>query len=218
MPKPKLIRTRILPYHVYARSNNKDWFYLPTQEMWWLFVNMWKRVCEKFEVQLHIYVMMSNHFHVLMTTPQANIDEAMLYFMRETAREVNRRTDRINHVFGGPYQSSVIQSTIHYRNIYKYVARNPVEAGICDRVETYKFSSLWLRNNETIPLYRSIFEPHRLPDVPPLDDLEWLNEPEEKELRDCIRKGLRKGYFEVRKSNVSRMTREKLEGGLTKRT
>ena len=93
-------------------------------------------------IEICAWVLMNNHFHLLVSTPDANLDRAMNYLMRETSRVIGWRAGRINQVYGGPYNWSVLMSQHYYLNAYKYVYRNPVEAGLATAVENYKFSTL----------------------------------------------------------------------------
>jgi hypothetical protein len=85
---------------------------------------------------------MNNHFHMVLSAPEANISQAMNYFMRETSRCIGRRSGRINQVYGGPYRMTLISSEFHFFIAQKYVYRNPVEAGLSKYAEAYPFSTL----------------------------------------------------------------------------
>jgi len=95
-----------------------------------------------FDVKIHSFVLMSNHFHLLISTPKANLSEAMNYFMRETSKEINRISGHKNQIFGGRYSRTSITSQFYFGHAYKYVYRNPVTAGIVDKCEKYPFSTL----------------------------------------------------------------------------
>ncbi|MBC7370298.1 MAG: hypothetical protein H7326_01965 [Bdellovibrionaceae bacterium] len=86
--------------------------------------------------------MMSNHFHMLISTPNANLSEAMNFFMRETSKEMNRISGSVNQVYGGRYSRTLIDSQLYFSSAYKYVYRNPVKAGLSETCEEYPYSTL----------------------------------------------------------------------------
>ncbi len=142
MPRALRILTSEYPYHVTARCINKEWFQLPLSLVWRIFSDYLYLIRIIYGVEIHSFVLMRNHFHLIIKTPDANLSEVMNYFMREVSKEIGRFTGRINQIFGGPYHSSVIVRDTYYMHAYKYVYRNPVEAGISESVETYPYSTL----------------------------------------------------------------------------
>jgi REP element-mobilizing transposase RayT len=196
MPRKKYFPTDQFPYHVTARSHNQEWFDLPMIEVWDIFSRYLYFITLAYGVRIHSFVLMNNHFHLLVSTPNANLSEAMNYLLREASKAINRETGNINQVFGGPYHWTLIKNRLHYQHAYKYVYRNPVEARICRRVEKYPYSSL-----------RGIMGFDRLP-FPAFDNmnlitdpgrqLSWLNEPfPTSEFLDEIRQALRSREFEL---------------------
>lgn len=95
-----------------------------------------------FQVEILSFVLMSNHFHLLARFPLANISAALNYFMRETSRRIGAEAGRINQTYGGRFHRCLIKSYHYYLNAYKYVYRNPVEAGICGLPIEYPYSTL----------------------------------------------------------------------------
>jgi REP element-mobilizing transposase RayT len=194
MPRKDLIRTADFPYHITNRSNNKEFFYVAPEDLWPTSLKVLGKVRDLFECQIHCFVLMSNHFHLIVSTPKENIGDAMKYFHREVARLANKSAGRVNHFFGGRYKWSVIHNEIYFWNAVKYVFRNPVEAGICARVEDFKYSSLnaspenfdW----ELVDVFNDRSLPIRL-------DLELLNESFKEEQRIAISKALRRRVFEL---------------------
>jgi putative transposase len=122
---------------------------------------------------------------------------------------LNRRTFRTGHVFGGPYHWSLIQSSRYFGHALKYVYRNPVKAGLCERVEQYPYSSLYglLGSGPLLtPMYLTrVGMEVNLPSIDAPDLLGWFNRPFPKEAEMLIQKGLRKRFFEAA---VCRSTRK----------
>lgn len=203
MPRKKTILQTDFPYHITARCINQDWFRLNLETVWSIFGDYLFILKHEHKFEIHSLVLMDNHFHLLIKTPSANLSEGMNYFMREVSKEITYQSGRTNQTFGGPYHWSMINSYSYYLNVYKYIYRNPVEAGLADRCESYKFSTLsGLIGAHPIrfPLEEDIllFNPN-------LDDttLNWLNTPKP-DVHLQTKKALRKSVFEYQKNTSTK--------------
>src|SRR3989344_5455273 len=116
-----LLRNAIFPYHVYARSNNRESFYISSEDFWETLIKYSIIISEDFGIFFHALVLMPNHFHLLLSTPRENLDLAMGYFQREVSRSTNRSLGRINHLFGGRYKWSLIDNCHYYENAFRYL-------------------------------------------------------------------------------------------------
>jgi len=183
MPKKKLIRTNKLVYHLTSRTNSKEFWSIPMEECWELFLNELSRAHEKFNLEIHSFILMSNHYHLMARTPESNIDKVMHTINRNMACGINVSSGRINHVFGAPYNWSIIDSQKYYFYAIKYLYQNPIKAGLCSRVEDYPFSSL-KRKKLTFPV-----SPYEEYDVENLNI--YFNDIENEQ----VKKGLKKAIF-----------------------
>jgi putative transposase len=168
--------------------------------VWSVFNRYCLEITEKYDARIHALVVMSNHFHLLLTTPRQNLDEAMNQLMREVSRSINRTAGRINHVFGGPYKWSLIYGPLYYANALKYVYRNPVKAGLCSVVEEYPYSSLQqllTPEGSAFPIFPSALDDWGILRLPPIAQLNWLNLAFKENEDDCIRRALRHKIFEI---------------------
>ncbi len=201
MPRPLLYRNSELAYHLTARSNNKEWFYISTERCWDIVRGALFSACERYGVFLHVAVLMSNHLHMIASTPRANIDDFMQYFLSQATRFIQYDANRINHVFGSRYKWSFLDSPWALAYAYKYALRNPVRAGMCSSVSDYKFSSL---NDNRLPLVEGFDHYWKL--VPKEQELKlnWLDMPVEREAEDLIRRALRRHRFQFTKDNTFR--------------
>jgi putative transposase len=192
MSRKKLLTSDRFPYHVTARTNNKELFPIPLNEVWEILESECLTLRLLYEVEFQAIVLMPNHIHMIFTTPQANLGKVMLVFMTSFAKSVNFRSGRIGHVFGGPYFWSMITSTRYYGHALKYVYRNPVRAGLCDKVEQYPYSSLQGVlgfKHFAIPIhYTRIGAELNIPEADlHFEWLDWLNRPFTKEAEGLIR-------------------------------
>lgn len=203
MPRKKFFPTDLFPYHVTARCTNKEWFDLPMPVVWDIFSRYLYFVTLAYGIRIHSFVLMSNHFHMLLTTPDANLDKTMNYLLREVSKAIGEETGRINQIFGGPYHWTVIRNRLYYEHAYKYVYRNPVEARICGRVEQYPYSTLrGILGFDHLPF--PAFDNMNLI-VNPDAQLRWLNEPyPNTDFLEEIRLAMRYREFEFHADRTSR--------------
>ncbi len=142
MPRKSIIRTSEFPYHVTIRTNNKDWFDLPLKEVWSLCLTNLKTASSKVNVNIQSFVLMNNHYHLLIWTPNCDLDKFMYYFNSGLSKGVRKSTGRINRIFGDRYHWSLIKDQNYYELVQKYIYRNPIRAGLVRVCEEYEFSSL----------------------------------------------------------------------------
>jgi putative transposase len=193
MPRSKTISSATFPYHIRARSNDQRWFNLPLNIIWRICEEELAEVVERYEARVIAFVLMANHFHLLLRTPQANLGLVLNYLMREIARRVNLNRDTRDHVFGGTAKRTLIESDTYFYSVYKYVYRNPVEAGLCTRAEHYPYSTLrgvvgwekYLFPLDEAYVEASSFIPRSIP-----ERLAWMNRPTRTERRAEIKESL----------------------------
>lgn len=183
-------------YHLSARCNNGDWFDQPLEIVWDTMSRYLHFLHFAFGVRIKSFVLMANHFHLIARFPEGNISAAMLYFMRETSKAIAKQDQRINHVYGGRFFRSRITNDHHLSHVYKYVYRNPVEAGVVTRAEDYRFSTLngvLGRAHLLIPLECDVY----LFTYGPWPALHWLNHQPEDSARLCIKRALKHPLFRI---------------------
>jgi len=84
---------------------------------------------------------MGNHNHLLIETPRANLSEGMQYLQGRYAQGFNSRYGEVGHLFQGRYGAKRIISDGQLWSAAAYIARNPIEAGLCRRPEDWPWSS-----------------------------------------------------------------------------
>lgn len=203
MPKSPLIRSEMHPYHITSRCNNKEFFPILLSEVWKIMLAELARAEQKHSIQVHAFVLMGNHFHLLCHTPKGNLDKVMHSFLRNTSLKIMRRADGVNHLWGGRYRWSLITNQSYYYQAYRYIYQNPVRAKLVERVEDYTYSSLM----GVMPFGLHDSLPVQMGGMKAL--LNWLNHFIEEEDQRLIQLGLRKSQFDVNKKRMKLF--EKLE-------
>lgn len=204
VPRKRVPLSKIYPYHINARCINREWFSIPLPEVWIIMENYLKFINIAYEVKIHSFVLMPNHFHLIAQSPNSNISEAMNYFMRETSRQIAYAAGRINQVYGGRFHRTVIDDMRYYFHVYKYVYRNPVKAGLSVKPEDYAFSTLPGKIGLT-QLFIPVEEDTLLFSSPfCTETLDWLNKATTPENDHSIRVALRRQVFQLPKEMDSR--------------
>jgi putative transposase len=143
MGRKNLIRTDQYPYHVTIRTNNKEWFDIPMETVWKICKNCISRARDKVDVNIEAFVLMNNHYHLLLYTPDANLDKFMFFLNKYISHEIRTLTGRINRIFGDRYYWQIIQSDRRYQNVVRYIFQNPLRKKIVKRCENYRYSTLY---------------------------------------------------------------------------
>ena len=158
-----------------------------------------KKLQNEHDLRISAFVLMGNHFHLLALTPRESIDRIMYFFMKEVTKEMQKKTGRINKIFGGRYKGCLIDNPQYLLNVYKYIYRNPIAAGVSERVELYPFSSL----NRELPISMDEIMPMNMA-VSKLVELEWLNTSFEDDEVKSVKFGITRNKFQYLKSRITR--------------
>lgn len=148
-----------------------------------------------YDVRIHSFVLMTNHFHLLISTPQSNLSEAMWYFMGQTSRCLTQAGNRINQTYGSRHFRTVIGRYHYFMHAYKYVYMNPVKAGLSRRAEEYKYSSLHALLGQERMLIPIEEDTILFPDIE--DALGWINRPATEKNWLAVRRALRHREFQL---------------------
>lgn len=139
---PRAPRTLVagLVYHVTARGNAKGPIFLTDADRE-VFLSGLAVARHLDDLLCHAYCLMENHYHLLVETPRANLDEAMHRLNGTYAIRFNRHHERTGHVFQGRYGAKLVTDDAYALTVVCYIAANPVQAGICAAPEEWPWSS-----------------------------------------------------------------------------
>jgi REP element-mobilizing transposase RayT len=127
-------------YHVTMRGNNRRVVFTSDADRR-LFLTSLGTARERCGWRVHAYCLMTNHFHLLVETPEPNIAIGMQWLNSRYAHCFNQAYGRIGHLFQRRYADGLIRDEEHLRTVLRYIALNPVKAGLCKRPEDYPWSS-----------------------------------------------------------------------------
>jgi REP element-mobilizing transposase RayT len=127
-------------YHILSRGNEGgDIFYDDEDRR--LFLDTLAEMSERFDLNIYAYVLMDNHYHLLLRTNLPNLSKVMQWFGLTYTRRFNNRHFRSGHLFQGRYKSIIVQNDAYLVRLSCYIHRNPIRAGIVERLADYKWSS-----------------------------------------------------------------------------
>lgn len=127
-------------YHVTARGNERKKIFFAKTD-YEKFKQCLKEAEEKYGYVLHCYVLMTNHYHLIIETPEANLSKIMHYINGSYTNYINIKRRRSGHLFQGRYKAIVVDKDSYLLELSRYLHLNPVRAGIVEKPEEYPHSS-----------------------------------------------------------------------------
>ena len=161
MARPLRINYADAYYHVTCRGNDRREIFRNDQDRR-AFLERVRRSLEIYGVRLHGYVLMSNHFHLVVQTPKANLSEFMRHLNVSYTGYYNRRHQRVGHLFQGRFKAIVLEADSYLLELSRYVHLNPVRVGAVKRkslreqlgyLRRYRWSSLggYIKRSQSEP-------------------------------------------------------------------
>jgi putative transposase len=127
-------------YHVLSRGNGRQDIFLSDDDRH-LFLALLEELSERFNVEVYAYVLMNNHYHLLLKTMDANLSRAMQWFGTSFTRKFNLNNHTGGHLFQGRFKSILVENDAYLLRLSCYIHRNPLRAGIIERLAEYPWSS-----------------------------------------------------------------------------
>lgn len=127
-------------YHVLSRGNERKEIFRDEKDHL-RFLDTLGRMVQRFKLEVHAYVLMKNHFHLLVHTKEANLSRAIQWLEVSYSVWFNRRHQRSGHLFQGRFKSFLIENDRYFTAMCLYIHGNPLRAGIVRRLSEYRWSS-----------------------------------------------------------------------------
>lgn len=140
MARPLRIEFAGALYHITSRGDRREDIYFDDEdrENW---LATLAQVCDRFNWVVHAYCQMTNHYHLVVETVDGNLSRGMRQLNGEYTQQVNRRYGLSGHLFQGRYKSILVQKEAYLLELSRYVALNPVRAGMVEQPEDWPWSS-----------------------------------------------------------------------------
>ena len=206
-----------VPQHILRRGNNRQVCFGSEEEMK-AYLNWLKELSKKHQVDVHAWVLMTNHVHLLCTPwKEQAISRMMQSIGRLYVRYYNYTYQRSGTLWEGRFKSCLVQSERYLLELYRYIELNPVRAGMVDDPSDYSWSSyainalgvaselptphpeylaLGKSKTERLRNYRDLFKAH-------------VGTNQLKEIREHINKGLALGN-ERFTSQIEALTQQRI--------
>jgi len=105
------------------------------------FLRILGEIVDRYRLELHAFCLMTTHYHLLVLDVEASASEAMRDLNGRYARWVNRRRGRRGALFDGRFRETPVLDDSHFLSCVRYLALNPVDAGLCERAADWRWSS-----------------------------------------------------------------------------
>ena len=141
MARPLRIEYRGAYYHVTSRGNERKAIFRDDADRE-KFIELVGRAVEDFQLRIHGYVLMANHYHLLVETPVGGLQRAMRYLNGVYTQAFNRRHRRAGHLFQGRYKAIVVDKDSYLLELSRYIHLNPWRLKRSQDPFKYRWSSL----------------------------------------------------------------------------
>jgi REP element-mobilizing transposase RayT len=127
-------------YHVMNRGNARQPIFQTTED-YQVFLDLLKESIELWNIKIHAFGLMPNHYHLLLETPLGNLSRAMRHIDGVYTQRYNRKCKRDGHLFRGRYKAILVEDDAYLVELARYIHLNPVKAKIVNQPQQYKWSS-----------------------------------------------------------------------------
>lgn len=130
-----------IPQHVIQRGNNRQVCFAGEQDFT-AYAGWLKDYSKEYQVDIHAWVLMTNHVHLLCTPRAANAVSRMMQSLgRRYVRYFNFSYKRTGTLWEGRFKSCLVQEEDYLLQLYRYIELNPVRAGMVEQPSDYAWSS-----------------------------------------------------------------------------
>jgi len=140
MARPLRIEFADALYHITSRGNEQRSIFRSNRDRE-TFLLLLGKAAIRFRWSITAWVLMSNHFHLVIQTMEPNLSRGMQWLNSTYANWFNRVHHRCGHLFQGRFKALLIDKEAYFAEVLRYVVLNPVRANICERPEQYRWSS-----------------------------------------------------------------------------
>jgi putative transposase len=140
VPRPPRIQPPGGVFHLTSRGNKRQVIFR-VREDHLLFLRLLDLVAARFGWHGHAYCLLPNHYHLVVETPKANLSRGVQWLNGCYAQAFNMEHGLAGHVFQGRFHSILVESDHHLLELSRYLALNPVRAGLCRHPRSWPWSS-----------------------------------------------------------------------------
>lgn len=124
-------------YHVLSRGNERKTIF-ENEGDHEKFLMLLGRLPERFGLEVWSYVLMGNHYHLILKNRDGNLSRGMQWLGTSYTSYFNWKWGRSGHLFQGRFKSFVVEEESYLRQLILYVHRNPLRGGLVERLSEYR--------------------------------------------------------------------------------
>ncbi len=140
MARPIRIQYPGALYHIMTRGNERSNIFKDKKD-YQNFLVVFSEVIDRYNWQCFAYCLMSNHYHILIKTREANLSLGMRQLNGKYTQEFNVRHRRIGHLFHGRFKSILVEEENYKNELIRYIALNPIRAKIVKNLKDWEWNS-----------------------------------------------------------------------------
>jgi putative transposase len=118
-------------YHVMHRGNAGEDIFISSRDRE-KFLEYLAISVKRYEIKIHTYCLMTNHYHLLVETPHPNLSQAIKWVNVSYAAYFNRKRRRAGHLFQGRFKSILVDADEYLKHLSRYIHLNPLRANMVD--------------------------------------------------------------------------------------
>ena len=193
MPRSPRITTGGIVYHVLNRANARVRIFETPQD-YAAFEQVLDEALTRVPMRLLAYCLMPNHWHLVLWPQEAGTLSTFMRWLTLTHTQrwhTAHGTTGAGHLYQGRFKSFPVQTDLHVLTVCRYVERNALRAGLVERAEMWRWSSLWYRHHTEQGYANTLCS--EWPVARPHNWVAWVNSAESaaelEALRRCVVRG-----------------------------
>lgn len=140
MPRKPRVHVEGAFYHVLARGNHKQQIF-HNDEDYLTYLRLVQKYSKRYDVELHGYVLMPNHIHLLIRVSTIPLSSFMQGIQQSYTQIYNKQYEKVGHIFQGRFKSLYVDNDVYLLELIRYIHLNPVKAGLVEDPREYRWSS-----------------------------------------------------------------------------
>jgi REP element-mobilizing transposase RayT len=140
MARPLRIEYEGAVYHITSRGNAREKIFFADSDRM-AFLEIFAEVIDRYGWICHAYCLMTNHYHLVIETPEPNLSRGMRHLNGVYTQWINRHNNRTGHIFQGRFKSILVEKENYLLELTRYVVLNPVRAGMVTSPKDWRWSS-----------------------------------------------------------------------------
>ncbi len=123
-------------YHVINRGNEREKIFKSDRDRE-KFLEYIERATERFSIIVHTYCLLSNHYHLLLETPELNLSRSIQWICISYIQYFNTKRKRKGHLFQARFKSVLIDADEYLTHLSRYIHLNPLRTKIVESLDEY---------------------------------------------------------------------------------